>query len=58
MKHKAVLLLSWISTCFGIFLALVTLILLFSGKASVAGVFVIPALALLLAGSNLRAIKK
>ena len=55
MKRKAVVLLSWVSTVFGLFLGLITLILLFSGKASVAGIFVVPALALIIAGANLRA---
>jgi Ca2+/Na+ antiporter len=54
MKRKLISILGLLSFWFGLLLALVAFILLVTGKTSIAGIFAIPTLALLLAGSNLR----
>jgi hypothetical protein len=54
MKRKLINILGILSFSFGLLLAVIGFILLVTGKTSVAGIFAIPALALLIAGSNLR----
>lgn len=50
--------LGWISLIAGALFALVALLLLFTGKANVAAIFIIPAAALFIAGANLTAFSK
>lgn len=54
MKLKLINVLGLFAFGFGLLLALIAFILLVTGKTSVAGIFAIPTLALLLAGSSLR----
>lgn len=53
MKRIIAIILGWISVVAGALFALIALLLLINGKPSVAGIFVIPGVALLIAGSNL-----
>lgn len=50
--------LGWISLIAGVLFALIALLLLFAGKASVAAIFIIPGAALFIAGANLTAYAK
>lgn len=53
MKRIIVIILGWISVAASVLFALVALLMFVSGKLSVAGIFVIPSAALLVAGYNL-----
>jgi hypothetical protein len=58
MKRTIIGGLGWVAFYFGLFLALIIVILLFSGNFKVAGVFLVPSIALVVAGSNLREYSK
>lgn len=58
MKRIIVTTLGWIARIFGLLLAVVTLILLFTGEFRGAGLFAVPSFALVLSGSNLIAYGK
>ena len=50
--------LGWASLLAGVFFVLIALLMLFTGKANVAAVFIIPGAALFIAGTNLTAYAK
>lgn len=58
MKRISVLVLAWVSLAAAVLFLLAATILLLTGQAKGASVFVIPCLGLFLAGSNLRTYAK